>query len=618
MDAAPTVLKNSDFLKQAKDIVKSLGVVFGDIGTSPIYTLVTIFSNFLIEPTLPSILGIISLVIWTLVVLVMIQYAWLAMSLGKKGEGGTIVLKELLVPLLKSPQRVYIVTILSFVGIALFFGDGVITPAISILSAVEGILLVPGCSHFAHYTMFFACLITVLLFILQHRGTERISIAFGPIMSTWFISLAVFGLISLYQAPVLLMAVSPWYGLAFIVKHKFTGFLVLSGVILCATGGEALYADMGHLGRKPIRRAWYLVFVALILNYLGQGAFLLQNPHAAGRASVLYEMIMGHTSLTVYIVFLVLSLMATVIASQSLISGMFSVVYQGITTNIMPMFKVDYTSSKLRTQVYIRSVNWVLMFSVLFMILLFKHSNNLASAYGLAVTGTMSITGIMITWIFWLRHNMLKMLMSSGCTIVGLTFFLAGLSKFPEGGYWSVIIALCPLLLILTYTAGQRRLLNALQPTPVELFLENYETHYETATKLKGSALFFVRDIKMVPPYITQTMFKNNILYEDNILISVVTRDDPFGVIGFFKGNLAPGFRVFEIHMGYMEMLDIEKILRNAGIEPTVMFYGLEEIVTKNFVWKVFSFIKHISPSFVQFYKLPPEKLHGVITAIEL
>jgi KUP system potassium uptake protein len=616
MNPISNTLGGSDFFKQTKEVIKSLGVVFGDIGTSPIYTLAAIFINFFITPTLPNILGVVSLVIWTLIILVSIEYAWLAMSLGKKGEGGTIVLKEILTPLLKSPTQIAFVTLLSFVGIALFFGDGVITPAVSILSAVEGILLIPGFQNIGHWTIIIACIITVFLFIFQRRGTEEVSIAFGPVMLIWFFSLAFFGLQALITAPVVLKAFSPFYAIKFMLDHKFTGFLVLSGVILCATGGEALYADMGHLGRKPIRKAWYFVFIVLIINYLGQGAYLLTHPKPS--ASVLYEMVMALAPLYIYVPFLILSLLATVIASQSLISGMFSVVYQGITTNIIPMFKVDFTSSKLRTQVYVRSVNWILMVSVLFMIIVFKHSSRLTSAYGFAVTGTMTITGIMMVWIFLLRRNLFKMFMSIFVTATVLLFFTSNLNKIPEGGYWSIILAIFPLALILIYTIGQNKLLKSQQPIPVEMFIEQYQTHYPLATKLKGSALFFVRDIKMVPSYVTQTMFKNNIIYEDNILIAMVTRDDPFGVIGFFKGSLAPGFRIFEIHRGYMEMLDIDKILRNAGIDATVMFYGQEEIVSKNVVWKIFSFIKHISPSFVQFYKLPSDKLHGVVTSVEM
>ncbi|CAM6054157.1 unnamed protein product, partial [Sphagnum tenellum] len=608
-------LGSHHFIKQIKEIIKSLGLVFGDIGTSPLYTLSVVF--FLIKPTQQNILGVLSLIVWTLILLVSMQYVWLTMSLGKKGEGGTIVLKELLIPLLgKSTGQISFVTILSFIGIALFFGDGVVTPAMSVLSAIEGVLFIPGCQGLSRvYLLIIACIITILLFFFQHKGTERVSAAFGPLMLVWFLSMATSGSLAIIQQPFILYALNPYYAYKFFVNNGITSFFALSGVILCATGGEALYADMGHLGRKHIVRAWYFVFIALVLTYLGQGAFLLENPHVT--KSFLYEMFLSQQPFF-FVPFLVLSICATVVASQAMISGIFSVVYQGIVTNILPMFKVDYTSSKLRSQVYIGTINWLLMTAVLFIILQFKYSYSLAVVYGLAVTGTMTVTGIMTTWIFWLRRVWHKALIGACLTMVSSVFFMSNICKISAGGYWSLMIALFPLTLILVYTSGQRKLLSSLQPMPMETFLPTYEHFYNQTTKIKGTALYFVRDIRSVQSYVTQVMFKNNILYEDNILISVITRDDPFGIIGFFKGDLGTGFRVFEIHMGYMEVLDIEKILHNAGIDATVIFYGLEQIVTKNIVWKVFSLILRISPSFVQFYKLPPYKLHGVVTSVEM
>jgi len=607
--------RHGDLWKHTKEIIKSLGVVFGDIGTSPIYTLSVIF--LLIKPTAQNVMGVLSLIIWTLVLLVTVQYAWLAMSLGKKGEGGTIVLRELLVPLLRSEKYVKFVTFLSFIGIALFIGDGVITPAVSILSAVEGILLIPCFAGVHHYFLIaLACIITIILFFFQRKGTERMSIAFGPLMVIWFTTLSISGFYAIKQAPTILYAFNPWYAIVFFMNNGLSGFFVLSGVILCATGGEALYADMGHLGRKPIIRAWYIVLAAMLLTYLGQGAFLLQHP---GAQSVLYEMIFQQISIF-YIPFLILSMIATVIASQAMISGIFSVVYQGITTNIMPMFKVDYTSNKLRSQVYIGAINWLLLLAVLWMIIHFQHSHNLAAAYGLAVTGTMTVTGIMMSWIFFKQRHKRKTCIAMGLTFINIIFLLSNTGKIPLGGYWSLIIAFIPLSLILIYTEGQKRMFKALCPMPLETFLDGYNKIYNDSTshRIHGAALFFVRDMRAVQPYVVQTMFTSNIIYEENIMISVITRDDPFGVIGFFKGDFAPGLRIFEIHMGYMEVLDIEKILHNAGIHARVVFYGQEEIVTKNIIWKIYSLIKKLSPSFVQFYKIPAAKLHGVETMLEM
>ncbi|MBI4687126.1 MAG: KUP/HAK/KT family potassium transporter, partial [Nitrospirae bacterium] len=525
-----------------KGIIKSLGLVFGDIGTSPIYTLTVIF--LLTKPTEDNVMGVLSLIVWTLVILVTVEYAWLAMSLGKKGEGGTIVLKELLVPLLKSGRQVAFVTILSFIGISLLIGDGVITPAISILSAVEGILLIPGFEKTNQgILILIAAVIAILLFSFQKKGTERVAKAFGPLMVIWFLSLSVSGIASIVGAPQVIKAINPYYAVKFLMDNGLAGFFVLSEVILCATGGEALYADMGHLGRKPILNAWYFVFVALLLNYLGQGAHIIQHPDTK---NVLFEMVFTQAQ-PFYIPFLILSITATVIASQAMISGMFSIVYQGIQTRVMPMFKVDNTSSELRAQIYIGLVNWFLLVSVLFIMYEFRESSNLAAAYGLAVTGTMTLTGIMMTWIFHLQKKSALSFASFIVTIVDGIFLSANFYKIPHGGYWSLILALIPFLTIILYTRGQRSLYRSMKFMPKEEFLDKFKAAYASHNKIKGTALFLIRDINQIPFYITRTMFTHGIIYEDNIFISIIKRDDPFGVIGFFKDNISYGLRVFEI-----------------------------------------------------------------------
>jgi KUP system potassium uptake protein len=596
-----------------KGIIKSLGLVFGDIGTSPIYTLTVIF--LLTKPNEAHVIGVLSLIVWTLVILVTVEYAWLAMSLGKKGEGGTIVLKELLIPLLKSGRKVAFFSFLSFIGIALLIGDGVITPAISILSAVEGSLLIPGLEKTKQGSLvLIAAIIAIILFAFQKKGTEKVAKTFGPLMVLWFLSLAISGIIAIFSAPSVFKAINPYYAARFLVENGITGFFVLSEVVLCATGGEALYADMGHLGRKPIIRAWYFVFTALLLNYLGQGAFIIKHPDAR---NVLFEMIFNHTQI-LYIPFLILSIIATVIASQAMISGMFSIVYQGITTRIIPMFKVDYTSAELRSQIYIGFVNWFLLISVLFIMFEFQESHRLASAYGLAVMGTMTLTGIIMTCIFYLRGKIFKTIISLLVTFVDILFLLSNIYKIPHGGYWSIIIASIPFSIIIIYILGQKRLYKSLKPMDLNLFLDRYNLAYKTMGRIKGTALFFLKDVKEIPPYIVYTMFVNHIIYEDNIIVSIIKRDDPFGVTGYFKDDLSNGLRIFEIQTGYMEVIDVEEMLREAGIDEEVIFYGLEDIVTKNIIWKVFAIIKKLSPTFVQFYKLPPNKLHGVITRVEI
>ena len=593
--------------------MKSLGLVFGDIGTSPIYTLTVIF--LIMKPTEMNVVGVLSLIFWTLILLVSVQYAWLAMSLGKRGEGGTIVLREILVPLLKSSRAVAFVTLLSFIGISLIIGDGVITPAISILSAVEGLLLIPGFEGTSQATLIFiAGAIAFILFAFQKKGTEKVAGAFGPIMVIWFASLTVAGIAASIHTPSVFKAVNPYYAFRFLFENGVAGFFVLSEVILCATGGEALYADMGHLGRPPIVKAWYFVFFALVLNYFGQGSFLIQHP---GAKNVLFEMVYYQAQF-LYIPFLVLSIMATVIASQAMISGMFSIVYQGITTRIIPMFKVDYTSEERHSQIYIGFVNWFLLFAVLFIMNEFKRSSTLAAAYGLAVTGTMTLTGIMMTWIYSLRGKYGRALVSVLVTLVSATYLFSNTYKIPHGGYWSLIIASIPFSIIMIYRTGQRKLYYSLQPLPLDVFLLSYNQIYRAVNKISGTALFFAKDAKEMPPYIVHTMFKNNILYEDNVVVSIVKREDPFGVTGFLKEELAPGLRTFEVQTGYMEVPDVEEILREAGISEKTIFYGVEEIIPSNVIWQIFSVIKRLTPSIVQFYKLPANKLHGVVTRVEM
>lgn len=595
------------------DIVKSMGLVFGDIGTSPIYALTAIF--LLIPPTPENVMGILSLIIWTLTILVTVEYTYLAMHLGKKGEGGTIVLKETLLPLLKSGNQVAFVTLLAIIGISLFIGDGVITPAISILSAVEGILLIPGFEATPQtYLMIIAGVIAICLFSFQSRGTERVAWTFGPVMLIWFIALAGFGLMALISSPSVLLALNPLLGIGYVLNHGLEGFLILSSVILCATGSEALFADMGHLGREPIIKAWYFVFIALALNYLGQGAFAMTHPEAK---NILFEMVFTNLQV-VYVPFLILSIAATVIASQAMISGIFSIVYQGITTRIMPLLRIEYTSPQLRSQIYIDVMNWMLLFAVLLVILIFRSSNNLTLAYGLAVAGDMAITGILITMIMFHRGEIIRTLLAAGILVVNFAFLIATFHKIPYGGYISLLIAFIPFCVIMIYVNGQKRLANALSPLPLDEFLPKFSQTYTTVNRISGSALFFARDFRKLPQYIPRIMFTNNIVYDDNIIISIIRTEQPFGVTWGFTKELTPGLSIFEIYLGYMEIADIGHILKEAEIDEKTIFYGMEDIVTLHVVWRIFAILKKLSPSMVQFYKLPSDRIHGVVTRVEM
>ncbi|MDQ7821352.1 MAG: KUP/HAK/KT family potassium transporter [Candidatus Eremiobacteraeota bacterium] len=596
-----------------KDIVKPLGIVFGDIGTSPIYTISALF--LFLEPEPYHIRGVLSMIVWSMIIVVYVQYTWLVMNLSIRGEGGIVILREILTPLLKNKRSVRVLTFVTFIGLSFIMGDGVMTPAITILSAVEGLELVPGIGHIPLFVvLLIAMVITFFLFAFQKRGTDKVSRYFSPIMILWFLALAFSGIFSIGRDPSILSALSPFTAIDFIWTHPHISLLLLSEVILAITGTEALYADMGHLGKKSIVKSWHFVFVCLALNYLGQGAHLIQNPQTK---SVLFEMIL-HQAPFFYVPFLLLTVCATIIASQAMISAVFSIVYQGINTNILPRMKVEHTSKELSTQIYIGAANWMLFAAVIFMLLLFKKSGNMALAYGFAINVDMSITAVLLICIYYLKGE--KRLAGASCctAVVILTFLAANIHKVPKGGYWSIIMACFPLLLILLYRAGQVKLYKALRPMALNNFLVRYEEAYKNQSRIKGTGIYLLRDVKNVSPYIANTMFRHNIFYENNIILSIYTKDKPFGLKSYFRDSLGTNLRVFEIHFGYMEVVNIEEVLKEHGIEEKVIFYGIEDISTKSFLWKIFAIIKLLSPAIVQFYNLPPEKLLGVVTRVKI
>ncbi len=595
-----------------KNIIQAMGLVFGDIGTSPIYTLTVIFLTTPI--TQQNIISILSLIVWSLFLIVTCQYTWLAMSLSKRGEGGTIVLNEILKKLLRNYRSVAFFSFLTYIGISLLIGDSVITPAISILSAVEGLRFIPHMGHIPQFAIIaITLIITIILFSVQKKGTERISKIFGPIMLIWFFSLGASGLSALIKDPFVLQAFNPLHGINFIFHNGLAGFFVLSEVILCVTGAEALYADMGHLGRKPIVYAWYIVFCVLVINYLGQGAFLFSHPDIK---NILFSMIVTQAKF-LYIPFLIVSLMATIIASQAMISGLYAIIYQAINTRILPMFKVDYTSEKINSQIYIGTANWFLLAFVVFVILLFKESANLASAYGFAVTATFNITITLISTIFFLRKKFFHFIFTLGLALIDISFSLAAFSKLPTGAYWSLIIASIPLSLIILYIEGQKAMYKAISLMDKETFIEEYEKLYEDVNKIDGTALFFARGIQKVPPYIVQTMFINNIIYKENIFVQINKTNEAFG-LHYDLDEVSDGLKVLSIYVGYMEVFRLEKVLKVLEIKERAIFYGIEDIETNNFFWHIFAIIKKVTPPFVSFYKLPANKIHGVITPIKL
>ncbi len=619
---------NADNFKKAlteNKSIKALGIVFGDIGTSPIYTIAVIFTYLKVTET--NILGVVSLIIWTLTLLVTVQYVWFAMGISERNEGGTIILKNIIQKYIKSAREIAFITVISYIALSLLIGDSVITPAISILSAVEGISLIPFFKNISTDTVILiSVVITIGLFWYQHKGTEKVANIFSPVMLIWFIVIGASGFLSLLHMPqIFLKVINPYYALRFLfngnisanrlIAHGIISLFVLSDVILSATGGEALYADMGHIGRRPITKAWILVFLALIFNYMGQGAFLLSHKTQTDA----FFMMLYSQSHVFYMPILILSIAATIIASQAVISGIFSIVYQLINNRIIPLLKINYNSSEIQSQIYISFANWFLFVSVLAAILIFRTSNNLAMAYGLAVSGTMTFTGILINIHFFHKRRYFMLLISIITTFADIMFLTSNLLyKTLQGGYFALIIATVPFVIIMIYTNGQKKLHSIYKMTDFNIFLKEYEFRYKNFSKLAGTSLFFASLSNKVSPYIVKTMFSNNIIYVRNIFVSIERSEKPYGIDSTLKNEVSPGLSQFLIRAGYSEVVDVEAILKKYNIDETVIFYGFEEIVSNNVFWKIFALIKKLSPSFVRFYKLPAEKVNGVMVRVKM
>ncbi len=589
-----------------------MGLVFGDIGTSPIYTLSVIFLTM--QATKENVISVLSLILWTLILIVFVQYVFFAMSFSHRGEGGAIVLNEVLKKLLKSSRATVFFSYLTYIGISLLIGDSIITPAISILSAVEGLEFIPQLAHTPQaIIVLITVIITILLFLFQRKGVEKVTQVFGPIMLIWFLALAFSGVFSLFHTPDVIQAFNPLCALKFLATNSLVGFFVLSEVILCVTGAEALYADMGHLGRKPIIHAWYFVFIALVCNYLGQGAFLINHPNAK---VIIFEMVSSESPI-LYIPFLFVSILATIIASQAMISGLFSVIYQSINVKILPLLKINFTSPDLKSQIYIDSVNWMLMVCVIFTILLFKKSSALAGAYGFAVSGAILITGLMLSTIFLLKRKFFHFIAMLGLLVFDLSLFLACFSKLEHGALWAVAFAIFPLAVIILYINGSRVLYKRMYPMMYEHFLEKYLFLISKVNKISGTALFFTMGVHKIPPYIVNTMFVNNIVYTDNVFVSINKTNEPHDV-SWEIAEIAEGLRHLKINAGYMEILNLQSIFKKVRINEKAIFYGIEDIESRNPLWILFAKIKKLAPSFMQFYKLPAHKVHGVTTLVEM
>jgi KUP system potassium uptake protein len=536
----------------------AMGVVFGDIGTSPLYALKEIFNGHHPIPVTPeNILGVLSLVFWSLMVLVTIKYVAVIMRADNRGEGGSLALLALVTERARNPATARVVTMLGIFAAALFYGDSMITPAISVLSAVEGLEMVTP--TLTPYVIPITLAIITGLFVVQRHGTGAVGILFGPVMMLWFGILGALGIVEIAGNPVVLTALNPLHAASFVVSQPALAFLALGSVVLAVTGGEALYTDMGHFGRRPIRLAWFgFVMPALVLNYFGQGALLLTTPEAI--ASPFFHL--GPDWALIPMV--VLATAATVIASQAVISGAFSVARQSIQMGLLPRMQVIHTSGKEEGQIYVPFTNWTLYLAVVALVVGFKNSSNLAAAYGIAVTGTMLIDTILVAFVMVLiwRWPALAVAAVAGClAAVDLSFFAANAIKIPEGGWFPIAMALVSFATLTTWRRG-RRLVGeemARQSIPMDSFLKAVDNVH----RITGTAVFMTSSKDGVPPALLHNLKHNQVLHERVALVTVEGMNTPH-VNDFDRIYLHPigkGFLRIIIRYGFMESPDVPSAL---------------------------------------------------------
>jgi KUP system potassium uptake protein len=565
-------------------VLSALGIVFGDIGTSPLYTLKTVLDLTGGTPTPDIVLGVLSLIIWTLIIVTSVKYVTVAMSIDNDGEGGILALMALLG--IKKHQRPAIVAVGLF-GAALIYGDGAITPAISVLSALEGLnIATPALKS---YVLPAAVAILIALFAIQPLGTSRIGKAFGPIMGFWFLSIAVLGILGIVRHPAVFAALNPLIGLRYLISNGYASFLVLGGVFLCVTGAEALYADMGHFGPRPIRLAWSgIVFPSLILNYAGQSAIVLEGASTAD--NIFYRLCPE----PLLVPFVILATVATIIASQSIITGAFSMTRQAIQLGWLPRLQITQTSEKGYGQIYVGVVNWLLMIVTIGLTLFFGKSDNLAAAYGIAVSATMLMTSALL--FIAMREVWGWGLLASGAIAgaflcVDASFFLANLVKVADGGYVPLLLASIVYGVMLIWHHGSTTVAQVLRerPIPVSEFMDSIASR--NIPRVPGTAVFLTRTLSDTPPVVVWHVKHNRALHDHLFALRVVTESIPrikeserLATI-----EMAPNFWRATARYGFMERPDIPNLLKQAreqgcsiGFDDVTYYVARETIIHRD------------------------------------
>lgn len=609
----------------------ALGVVYGDIGTSPLYALRECFSGHHAVPvTQANVLGVLSLVFWSLIIVISIKYLVFILRADNHGEGGILALTALLIPRRgRLTERGWQLIGLGLFGAALLYGDGVITPAISVLSAVEGLEV--ATPVFQPFILPITIAILIGLFLIQRRGTASVGRIFGPITLVWFITLGLLGLPQILESPFVLTAINPLHGLEFFARNGWEGFLVLGAVFLVVTGGEALYADMGHFGPRPIRQMWFLVVLpGLLLNYFGQGALLLREPAAA--ENPFYHLA---PSWALYPL-VVLATMATVIASQAVISGAFSLTLQAVQLGFSPRVDIRHTSERERGQIYIPIVNWALMFACIGLVIWFRSSSNLAAAYGIAVTSTMGITTVFFYLVARRRWGWPAYRALVPCSIflvIDIAFFGANLTKILQGGWFPLALAGAIFVLMSTWKRGRELLGDRLteQMGSLKAFLA--ELPERAPLRVPGTAVYMYSNPQGVPPAMERNLASNQILHAQNVILTVQTTEAP-RVPDSERAQieaLGQGFFRVRLDYGFMETPEVPEALGQIRVpeldlDPERVYYFLsrENLQATERpglpIWResLFALMAANARDAGQYFGLPPDRVVELGAVVQL
>ena len=611
-------------------ILGTIGIVFGDIGTSPLYALKETFAGhhpMTVDPA--SILGVLSLIFWTIMALVSLKYVAIIMRADNHGEGGSLALLARVTELTRNSRATWFVTMLGIFAAALFYGDSMITPAISVLSAVEGLEVIAP--QLKEYVLPVSALVLTGLFWIQRHGTGTVSKFFGPIMTAWFGILALLGLINIWQAPAVLIALNPLYALGFLVGHPGESFLALGAVVLAVTGGEALYTDMGHFGKFPIRAAWFgFVLPALVLNYYGQGALLLTDPTAIQSP---FYLLAPEWAL---IPMVVLATAATVIASQAVISGAFSVARQAVQLGYLPRMRIVHTSDRESGQIYVPFTNWTIYVAVMALVLGFQSSSNLAAAYGIAVTGTMMIDTILVSFVVflaWRWNPWLAAPLLGALLMIDLAYFSANAIKLLQGGWFPILVAVASFSTLTTWRLGRKLLFREMGnlTMPLDQFITS--VGMSSITRVSRTAIYLTSRSEGVPSALLHNLKHNEVLHDRNVLVTVQTAEVPYVAVQDRIKVIDLGqhfYRVFASY-GFMEQPNIPEALEGCAaqglainLHHTSFFLSREVVLPKlrppMALWRTLFFIWMLrnAQSATEFFRIPSNLVVELGTQVEI